>query len=145
MSMWTHILGSLYVDTFIGRKDIVHVVKEMLKDAPKITGSERDADVIVSVKPGYNIHTTRDCISCQYGGTITHFDDGFECGAPEGFECPDGEYQSSVIITVIGDLRDRTRDRTTDEWNAFVKFIREGVRDGMGFWIRNETCSIQSN
>jgi hypothetical protein len=138
--MWTHIVGVLYVDTGMRDKNIADTVKHMLERAPKITGSEGDADVFVNVLSGCSIWTNCDCEGCQYGCTIKHFDDGFECDAPEDFKCPDGEYQSRVVITVVGDLRDRTRERTLAEWDAFARFVE--AKNGCGFWIRNQAYHI---
>jgi len=82
-----------------------------------------------------------DCLACQYKDTRKLYDDGFECDAPEGYKCPHGEYQTRVVITVIGDLRDRMRQRTRDEWYAFKKYIEKSINND-GFTIRNCSCNI---
>lgn len=119
MSMWTHIVASIDVDTFKESHTIKEDVEKMLEKAPKITGSEGPADVFVNVLSGSDI-------------TDVNGD----------------EFQTRIAITVIGDLRDRTKDQTEKEWNEFKDFI--GVepefysddREGLNFEIRNCSCNI---
>lgn len=138
MSLWTHIVAVLHVDTYREVDDIQKYVEEALKNAPKITGSERDAEVFVNAEPGYCISVSCDCSRCKYKDTVKYHEDGYECDSPEGYECPHGEYQSRAIITVCGDLRDRTRDTTKEEWNAFCKYITKELK----FDIRISSCKI---
>ena len=44
----------------------------MLEDAPKITGSEGNAEIFVNVLRGHNIFMSCDCNSCEYKDTIVH-------------------------------------------------------------------------
>lgn len=115
MSRWTHIVAAIDVDTYIESKIIKSDVEKLLEDAPKITGSERDASVFVNVLPGHNISI--------------YDEDGFR------------EFQSRVVITVIGDLRDKTGTKTRKEWNEFKTFIETQI-NGDGWWIRNCACKI---
>lgn len=138
MSWWTHIVATLNVDTYMERKGIETCVREMLKNAPPITGSERNADVFVNVPSGYNHYCGADCQQCEYRDTVNETGDGgFTCDAPDGYECPDGKYQSQVVITVFGDLRDRTRDDTKAEWKLFKRFVGKEIGT-----IRNCTWRI---
>lgn len=139
MSYWTHIIGVIYVDTYTEVEDIKSYVTEALRNAPKITGSERDASVFVNEKEGYCVYTSFDCNRCEYKDTIQHFDDGFTCEAPEDFICPSGKYQTRAIITVCGDLRDRMKAETKKEWNAFHRYIAKEL----GFGVRIATCRIE--
>lgn len=138
MSYWTHIVGVLHVDTYHECDDIAEYVRGFLKSAPKITGSESDADVFVNAEPGYCLFISCDCGRCQYGNTIQHYEDGFDCDRPDGFRCPRGEYQTRAIITVCGDLRDRMKAQTRKEWNAFHNYL---VKE-CDFDIRIATCRI---
>lgn len=124
MSMWTHIVAVLDVDTNRCTDDIVTYVEEKLKDAPKITGSEKDAYVYVNRLPGHN----------------ASFYDGKN----------DKKYQTRVVITVIGDLRDRMKVQTEKEWDAFKSFIGYDMDgewidrdDSLNFMIRNCSCEIK--
>ena len=111
MSRWVHVTGCLYVETYKEESDIKKCVEEMLTDAPKITGSERDADIFINPLSGHNTWTNCDCEHCEYGKTVVHLEEGgFKCDAEDGYDCPDGEYQTCVAITIIGDLRDRFKD-----------------------------------
>jgi hypothetical protein len=99
----------MHIDTYVEVEDIEAYVEDKLKNAPKITGSERDADIFVNAEPGRNISVSKDCARCDYGGTIRSCEDGgFECDADDDYRCPYGTYQSRAVITVCGDLRDRT-------------------------------------
>ena len=125
MSMWTHIVASIAVDTFKESDTIKEDVEKMLEDAPKITGSERPADVFVNVLSGYNISIYED--------------DKHKV------------YQTRVVITVVGDLRDRTKAQTEKEWNDFKNFI--GIepelytdgREGLNLEIINCSCEIKGD
>lgn len=144
MSMWTHIVASIDVDTFKEINDPKSYVEELLKNAPKITGSEEDAEVFVNVLGGHNIFTSADCANCEYyGGRCEDDEGGFYCSAPEdkSFRCPTGEYQSRVVITVIGDLRDRLIGQTQKEWKAFKKYVRKAI--GQSYGVRNCSCQIK--
>lgn len=46
MSQWTHIVAALDIDTYEADANIGQVVEKMLADAPKITGSEGNAEVL---------------------------------------------------------------------------------------------------
>ena len=138
MSYWTHIVGVMHVETYEQVDDIKKYVEEMLKDAPKITGSEKDATVFVNAEPYYNMYTSKDCARCEYGKTIQIFDDGYTCDGPDGYKCPHGAYQSRAVITVCGDLRDRMKSRTKKEWNAFHRYVAKELK----FGIRIATCRI---
>lgn len=115
MSRWTHIVAAIDVDTYMSSHTIEDDVRELLKWAPQITGSECVADVFANVLSGHNISS--------YGGGV--YD----------------EYQTRVVITVVGDLRNRTKEDTVKEWIEFKTFI-ETLIDGEGWWIRNCTCKI---
>ena len=140
MSMWTHIAAVMDVDTYIEATNIEDVVREMLKEAPRITGSERNADVFVNVLHGHNVCIPMDCRICEYG--YTAYDVSNSCAAPVGSICPSGHYQTRVVITVVGDLRDRERSQTKAEWDAFKKFVEKRINDNRGFSMRNCACRL---
>lgn len=142
MSHWTHIVAAIDVDTYIESSTIKTEVEKMLKNAPRITGSERDAEVFVNVLSGYNHYTNADCTACKYGVTVCYLKKGgYTCEAPDGYVCPEGKYQTRVVITVIGDLRDRMREQTTEEWKAFKRYVGESINEN-GFYVRNCSCNI---
>ena len=142
MSLWTHIAAVIDVDTYIESHTIQADVEALLEDAPKITGSEGPAEVFVNVLSGWNRSTNCDCGHCEfYGGDDI---EEFVCRAKpsEGDVCPEAYYQTRVVITVLGDLRDRMRGQTKSEWLEFKKHIAEKV-NGEGFTIRNCACTIR--
>lgn len=146
MSMWTHIIASIDVDTYIKSKNLKKDVEKLIKNAPKITGTEGNADIFVNVLSGYSMSTSCDCFRCKYGKTVVyHSEGGFSCDADENYECPYGEYQTRVVITVVGDLRNREKNRTDKEWNSFYNFVSEKINGNNGFHIRNCACTIQGN
>lgn len=140
MSYWTHIVGVMHIDTYTEVDDVQKLVEEALKNAPQITGSEGPATVFVNPESGYCVYTSCDCNRCPYKNTVRHSAEfGFECDSPEDFTCPTGKYQTRAIITVCGDLRDRTRNQTRKEWNAFHRFVAHKL----GYGVRIATCRIE--
>lgn len=139
MSYWTHIVAIIEVDTYKQDKNIKEIVENMLKSAPKITGSERDADIFVNVLSGHNVWMGADCDHCQYKDTIVYNDNGsFNCDADDNYKCPEGEYQTRVIITVVGNLRDRMREQTKREYKEFYNYLKKTCV----FDINNKAVSI---
>lgn len=134
MSSWTHITSCLSIETGLTQPKSVlkKIMMKELREAPKITGSEKCADVFVNVKSGSNFWTSSDCNRCPFGETAEWSKEkGYECEAPEDYKCPSGEYQSCVVISVQGDLRDRSPDQTQEEFDEFLKYLRKRyyVRD----------------
>lgn len=127
MSQWTHIVGSLYIETYKEEDDIKKFVENILKNAPKITGSEKDADIFVNPLSGHNTWISCDCERCVYKDTIVHLDEegDFQCDAENTFECPEGNYQTCVMITIVGDLRDKDGETTKKEIEEFIRFLQK--------------------
>ena len=103
MSAWTHIIGSMYVETYTERKNIKKYVEKILQDAPKVTGSEEDMYVFVNPMPGYNVSSWK----------MNKKGDDWE------------KYQTVVCITLAGDFRDRQIAQTDEEFQKFAEFIRQ--------------------
>ena len=99
MSMWTHVTGCIYVDTMHNSKNIKKYVEKILKDAPLITGSERNADIFINPLSGYNT-------SVYNGKNIKNF-------------------QTCEGITIVADLRDREIKKTREEVSNFLDFIKD--------------------
>lgn len=130
MSQWTHVVGSLYIETYKEEDDIKKFVENILKNAPKITGSEKDADIFVNPLSGHNTWTSCDCERCIYKDTIVHLNEGgFQCDAENTFECPEGDYQTCVVITIVGDLRDKDGEATKKEIEEFIRFLQSNDFD----------------
>jgi hypothetical protein len=102
MSNWTHIIGAIHVETYIERKNIKKYIEKIIKDAPKITGSEDDADVFINPLSDYNVSSLKED---KNGNYIT--------------------YQTRVCITLVGNLRDRDINQTEKEYFEFINFIKE--------------------
>lgn len=103
MSCWTHVIGSLYIETCTKRKNIKKYVEKMLKDAPKITGSEEDVAIFVNSLPGYNVS------SWERNKDDTDWE----------------HYQTCVCMSLAGDLRDRQSPQTEEEFKRFFEFIKD--------------------
>lgn len=126
MSAWTYIVGVLNVDTCTANKNIKNYAEKMLKNAPAITGSERNASVFVNICPGYNLDIGMNCDECQYRDTVKHLGcSTYECDAPDDYDCSSGDFQTEIVITVHGELRDKSRETTLEEWKAFKRFIKK--------------------
>lgn len=146
MSKWVNIVAAIQVDTFMEEPDMKEIVEELLKKAPAITGSEKNADVFVNVKTGYNVWLSHDCAHCEYKESVmehpqkTHVK--VSCSAPREYPCPKGEYQSQVVITVSGSLKDRVKEETEKEWLLFLDYIKNRIKGNEGFWIDNVAVNI---
>lgn len=143
MSKWTHITACLSVDTFIteNKLELKKRVKDFLKNAPKITGSEQDADIFVNVLSGHDFYISCDCDHCKYESSLkkTVTAEGHiytECNAPKNYNCS-AEYQTRIAITIQGDLRDRTRKQTQKEFKEFLKYINTM------YTVRNYSVNIE--
>jgi hypothetical protein len=142
MSNWTYIVSTIDIDTNIEDINIKERVLEILKDAPKITGSERNADVFVNILSGHNVSIGCDCEHCKNKESIINYENGsFSCEREDNFICPEAEYQTRVIITIAGSLRDRVKEETKEEYKKFIKFIKSQP----DFYIMNKTVSIINN
>ena len=131
MSMWTHITACMSVETGIVAKKpaLKKQVKEYLDKAPKMTGSEGPADVFVNIQGGYSFYTSHDCDRCKYKDSIIELkdengDDYMMCSAPDKHDCS-AEYQTRVVISVQGDLRDRVKEETEKEFEEFKKYVEK--------------------
>lgn len=125
MSRWTHIIGSFYIDTMETTDNLKSYIEEQLKFAPKITGSESNVDIFVNLLSGYNTFTSPDCDRCKYKGTLKQSKtNGYlECDADNGYHCPEGNYQTCAVVTIVGDLRDRDADTTIEETGSFIDYL----------------------
>lgn len=145
MSCWTHVVAVYHIETYKQEKDIKIYVEKLLENAPKITGSERDADIFVNVLSGYNVFIGADCGACEYKESIIYDDTGgFSCDADKNYKCPKGDYQTRVVITVIGNLRDRMKDITKQELKEFERYLRL-KKKGCYFDIENKAVKILDN
>lgn len=103
MSKWSHIVGTVYIDTFreLDRKDLQEHIEGIIASAPQVTGSEENAQVFVNVLNGYNTVISEP-----------------EVGIEE-------EYQTNAVITIVGDLRDRDRFETVAEARTFLEYLKK--------------------
>lgn len=130
MSMWTHITACLSVETgmLMKRPKLKSYVQEYLKKAPKITGSEEDATVYVNIQNGYNCYLSRDCKHCKYQDELIDVkgvDDKQDyciCNHASRKNC-ERNYQTCIVISIQGDLRDKTPEETKEEFEAFKKYV----------------------
>lgn len=139
MSHWCSITACIYVDTNIESSNIKSIVEEKLKLAPKITGSEGDADVFVNVLSDYNIWKSADCENCPYKDTIIKYGDGFfSCEPDVEYECKEAEYQTNICVSIVGSLRDKWAKETESEYKEFLDWISKNIGD-----IKQESCKVK--
>lgn len=100
MSLWTHVTGAIYVNMYSqSNEQTLNYARHMLNNAPKVTGSEGDMQIYVNLLSGYN---------------HSEFDNG-----------TNRRWQTGVIISLVGDLRDRTIEKTNQELKAFLNYIKD--------------------
>lgn len=136
MSHWTHITACFSIDTGITepKMKLRKIVKGFLENAPKITGSERDADIFINIQGGYNWTISHDCTHCKH---MDEFKTLGYCEVPKNHDCS-ANYQSCIVISIQGDLRDRTKNETQKEVDDFIKYISKEYE------IRDYSLNIES-
>lgn len=134
MSMWTHVIGAIHIDTYrqMDNIELFDELTDMLRNAPKITGSEGNCQISVVIDEGSDLWVSHDCHRCPQ-----HSIDEDSCDAPDDFKCPSGEYSTRASILLCGDLRDCRIDDTAEEVNAFVEWVENN------FSIRNMSIKIE--
>lgn len=142
MSRWTHISASILCNITNkqeNKNDFKLRIEKMLGKAPKITGSEGNADVFVNILSGYNLYDSCDCDHCVYGDTVKHVKGNtYKCDASFDYKCPTAEYQDEISISIAGDLRDRIKEDTEKEFKKFAKYVRKHI----AYEIRAQSCTI---
>lgn len=132
MSIWTQIVSSIDVETYITDTKIKEKIEKLLENAPKITGSEGNADIFVNILSGHNFWTNCDCSHCEYYHER-------ECTKEDNnYECKEAEYQTRALISIVGSLRDKEKEKTQQEYRDFIRFLKKDC----GFFIRNKTVKI---
>lgn len=100
MSLWTHVTGAIYVNMYTqSNEQTLNHARHMLDNAPKVTGSEGDMQTYVNLLSGYS---------------YVEFDNGVK-----------RKWQTGVIISLVGDLRDRTIEKTNQELKVFLDYIKD--------------------
>lgn len=100
MSLWTHVTGAIYVNMYSqSNAQTLNHARHMLANAPKVTGSEGDMQTYVNILNGY------DCVEFGYGTKR--------------------KWQTGVIISLVGDLRDRTIEKSSKELKSFLDYIKD--------------------
>ena len=120
--MWTHITATIVVDTFENKKDIKKYVERKLKKAPTIYGGEEDASIYVNRLNGYNTYIDSDC--------------------------EQSKYQTKVCITIVGDLRYRSKEDVLKEYIDFLNYITKELKfyiDMRCEYIEEFTCNEDEN
>ena len=86
-----------------------------------------------------------DCNGCIYEKTLrkgpSDAGGGIICDAPEGYKCKMGDFQTEVILTINGELADRTRKETRSEYKKLINYLKR-TRNGCGFEIIHKSCHI---
>lgn len=132
MSMWTHITACISLETgaIMKKPELKKYVQNYLSKAPKITGSEGNADVFVNIQSGYSWYMNRDCEHCKYQDKLIDVkgvddkEDYKLCDYASNRNCS-REYQTRVVISVQGDLRDRMEVDTKKEFEKFKTYLEK--------------------
>lgn len=113
MSRWTHITSCMSVDTCeLNKNRIKKSIIDYINNAPSITGSEGDAEVYITLQRGHNVSTwSRDKDCSVY-------------------------YQTCIVISIQGDLRDKDGESTKEEFINFLDYI------GKKYIVRDYSINI---
>ena len=145
MSSWTHITACLSVDTNfeLTKPKLKTYVQEILKHAPIIKGSEANADVYVNIPSGYNFYKSIDCNTCKYKDDLIQVRDSKTnelakiCFHKSNSNCS-RKYQTMVIISIQGDLRDTYFKDTQACFDKFKNYVEKNVG-----YIRDYAVNIE--
>ena len=114
MSMWTYINGTITVSP-MGRTQAEkrYILDTVLKHLPVVTGSERDMNVYVIQKNGYNSSSSCD----EFGYSTNNLTDSHGSKSQRyGYLRIQDEY----ILVVNGSFRDREFEQTLQEFNKWI-------------------------
>lgn len=111
LSSWTYINGVIQVSPF-GRcqAEKRYILDMVLSHLPKVSGSERDMNVYVIQKEGYNLSSTHDEF-----GQWSNLGNGHSWYGRRDFNT-----QDNYLIVVNGSLRDRIFEETLKEFNKWL-------------------------
>ena len=130
MSMWTYINGTITVSP-MGRTQAEkrYILETVLDHLPVVSGSEKDMDIYVNQKNGFNVSSSSDefglntnLLTSSYGNKTRH-----------GWL----RMQDDYILTVDGSLRDREFNET---YREFMKWL---VRLGKRVMIESVLVEIK--
>lgn len=136
----TTISATIFLETYKRAENLKEYVSNILENAPKITGEKGDAITFINMMPGTNAHIFQDCETCPYKATrLINSEGDIQCEAPAGFDCPEANFQTRIVITIIGELKNRDVAQTRSEWFAYKEYIREKFGQ---FNIKNASCKV---
>lgn len=114
MSWWTYINGTVNVEP-MGRTQAEkrYILDTVLDHLPLVTGSERDMNVYVIQKNGYNSCSSHD----EFGQMTNNLIDGY---GQKSRRRGSLQTQDSYILVVNGSLRDRVFEDTFREFQKWL-------------------------
>ena len=113
MSSWTYVNGTITVSP-MGRTQAekTYILQTVLDHLPRVTGSERDMDIYVIQKNGYNSSSSCDEFGCCTNNLVDSYGDKSRNGWLRT--------QDNYIIVINGSLRDRVFEETLKEFNKWL-------------------------
>lgn len=122
MSYWTYVNGTVIVSP-MGRTqpEKRYILDTVLDHLPRVTGSERDMNVYVIQKAGFNSHQTHD----EFGERTNNLTNSY------GFKSRDDgwlDVQQDYILVCNGALRDREFDETYKEFLKWITRLAKRIR-----------------
>lgn len=130
MSMWTYINGTITVSP-IGRTQAEkrYILETVLDHLPIVSGSERDMDIYINQKNGFNVSSSSD----EFGLNTNLLTSNYGNKTRYGWL----RMQDNYILTVDGSLRDREFHET---YREFMKWL---IRLGKRVMIENVLIEIK--
>lgn len=102
MSLWTHVVGAIHANFYAeSTEEAWDNALLILKEAPKVTGSDGNMQTFVHPLDGYN---------------NSEYNDG------EG-----RHWQTCMVVSLVGDLRDRTIEQTNQELKTFLDYVKDSA------------------
>lgn len=109
MSYWTHITGTITISP-MGRTQAEkrYILETVLNHLPRVTGSERDMNIHIIQKMGYDMSSSCD----EFGLCTDNLRDEYGDRTRNGWLHTQSEY----ILVIEGNFRDRFFDTTLKEF-----------------------------
>lgn len=124
MSHWTKVHGVIEVDTFSrSSAEAMYLAQTVVNHLPRVTGSEGDVEYYLNLVHGSN--TSSNCDEFDQRSNLCN-----------GAHFRVFEYQSCVLITIDGYLRDREFDQTLRET------VKALARLSSRLWVKRCVVSV---
>lgn len=126
--MNTHkIIVNIYTESYDKTMDVDIITDKIKKEAPKITGSNGNANIFVNSFNCCNLFPHQHCLKCPHIDKVVNVVHGeIVCNHPRDFVCPEIEHKT-VRVSILVHLQGRTIQQTRQEYLKFIKWVKDNL------------------